>query len=148
MTSRVWSRCVVVLTALGLAACAGEHVTQPDMLSAVRNYYDRYATEEGGLCNKPQFGVVTASSIEEQNADRLVLRVRYVYSTPLPRSEDFTTFYVPLAQPGKTGPSMCKGVATRSFTIAKRTDGFEVLQMTGPQRRGIKIIKIDTSKVW
>jgi hypothetical protein len=148
MASMVRSQYLVVLTALVLAACASKHVAQPDTVTAMRNYYDQHAIEEGGLCNNPQFGLVTQSSIQEQTADRLVLRVRYVYSNPLPRSDNFTNFYVPLAQPGKTGPTKCRGVGTRDFTIAKRTDGFEVLQMTGPQRQGIKIVKIDTSKVW
>ncbi len=151
---------VLILCQLGLAACAGgatgDLAGQPGLLPEVKRYYDRYAMEEGGLCGSPRLGLVTRSSVEEQSADRLVVRVSYAYSQPnvqpsygkpypppsVPNGE------VAITQPGAKGPSQCRGFSSRQFTIAKRADGFDVLAMTGPQRRGIKINKIDDSKVW
>ena len=130
--------CLAVLCGLGLAACAGGLAGQPDLLADVKRYYDRYAMEEGGLCASPQLGPVTGSSVQEQSADRLILRVTYVYS-----DQDAKT-----APIGSKGPSRCRGVGTRNFTIAKAAGGFEVLEMTGAQHKGIKIIEIDDSKVW
>ena len=145
-----WSR-VAVFFGLGLAACAAsdELAGQPGLLADVKSYYDRYAMEEGGLCNTPEFRRATGSSIEEQTADRLVVRVSYAYSDPSFKSASgYTGSSIMGGQPGLAGPSRCRGFSTRSFTIARRADGFEVLDMTGSQRKGIQIKKIDRSKVW
>ncbi len=144
-----WS-CVVVFCGLGLAACAANDqlAGQPGLLTDVKSYYDRYAMEEGGLCRTPEFRLATGSSIEEQSADRLVVRVSYVYSDPSFKSPGYTGSSIMGGQPGLAGPSRCRGFATRSFTIARRADGFEVLEMTGSQRKGIEIMKIDRSQVW
>jgi hypothetical protein len=157
MSSTTRWPCLIVLGGLGLAACAGGLAGQPDLLAEVKRYYDRYAMEEGGLCGSPQFGLVTRSSIEEQSADRLIVQVSYFYSQPnvLPTyGQPYPTPTVgpegkaAITQPGVTGPTQCRGSSSRRFTVAKRADGFEVLAMTGPQRQGIKINKIDDSKVW
>jgi hypothetical protein len=152
---------VPILCQLGLAACAGgatgDLAGQPGLFPEVKRYYDRYAMERGGLCGTPQFDLVTRSSVEEQSADRLIVQVSYAYSQPnvmptwgrpYPTPAVGTNGHPAITQPGAKGPSQCRGFSTRQFTIAKRADGFDVLTMTGPQRRGIKINKIDDSKVW
>ncbi len=152
---------VVIFCQLGLGACAGgaagDLSGQPGLLPAVRSYYDRYAMEEGGLCRTPQFGVVTRSSIEEQGADRLVVQVSYSYSQPNVLPTWGKPYPVPaygpngepaITRPGAKGPSQCRGFGTRSFTIARGEGGFDVLTMSGAQRQGITIKRIDDSKVW
>jgi hypothetical protein len=75
--------------------------------------------------------------------------VRYAYSDPSMASPGYTPESLNTGRKANiAGPSRCRGFATRSFTIARRADGYEVLAMTGSQRKGIKINKIDTSKVW
>jgi hypothetical protein len=150
MRSRSQWSCVVIFCGLGLAACAAndELAGQPGLLTDVKTYYDRYAIEEGGLCHTPEFRRATGSSIEEQTADRLVVRVSYIYSDPRFKSGGYTGSSIVGGQPGLAGPSRCRGFSSRSFTIAKRADGFDVLAMTGPQHRGIEINKIDRSNVW
>ncbi len=152
---------VAVLCQLGLAACAGgatgDLAGQTGLLPKVKSYYDRYAMEEGGLCGSPQFGLVIRSSIEEQSADRLVVRVSYIYSQPNVQPTYGQPYPTPavgpdgkatITQPGATGTTRCRGSTSRQFTIAKGAQGFEVLEMTGSQHKGIKINKIDDSKVW
>lgn len=140
----------VVAIVFGLAACAtgatGDLAGQPGLPAKVKSYYDKYAMEEGGLCGSPQFGLVTRSRIEEETADRLILRVSYVYSDPSYKPAGYTEAGPVGGQPVRA--SQCRGLNTRSFTIARGADGLEVLGMTGSQRKGIKINKIDTSKVW
>jgi hypothetical protein len=139
----------------GLIGCAGaakdELAGQPGLLAKVKSYYDRYAMEEGGLCGSPQFGMVTGSSVEQQSADRLIVRVSYVYSDPSVKATAWGQYIgrpggVPPA--GIAGTNKCRGFATRSFTVGRKADGLEVIDMTGSQRKGIKINKIDTSNVW
>ena len=87
--------------------------------------------EQGGLCASPRLDLVTSSSLHEQTVGRLVVRVSYAYSDPVAKAS-----------------GQCRGFGTRSFTVAKRADGFEVLEMTGPRREGIRINRIDHSDVW
>jgi hypothetical protein len=118
--------------ALIACACAGSELAgQPGLRTVVKRHYDARAMEEGGLCRSPELGLVTSSSIEEQSADRLVVRVSYAYKDP--------TFRL---------LGGCRGFGTRLFTVARRPDGFEVLEMTGPRREGIRINRIDDSDVW
>ena len=74
---------------------------------------------------------MTSSSVQEQAADRLVVRVSYAYRDPVGQAS-----------------RQCRGFGTRTFTVAKRADGFEVIEMTGPRRDGIRINRIDDSDVW
>ena len=115
----------------------------------MKRYYDRYATEEGGLCRSPQLGVVTARGVEEQSADRLVVRVSYLYRDPSMRPAGFTEPRSDrTVRPGIAGPRQCRGSGTRSLRSPRRADGFEVLEMTGPQHKGIRVNRIDDSNVW
>ena len=124
-----------MLSWLALVACAGcaggDLAEQPGLETAVKNHYDARALERGGLCASPELGLVTSSRIQEQSLERLVVRVSYSYKDPNAR----------LA-------AQCRGFGTRTFTVARSADGFEVLEMTGPRREGIRINRIDDSDVW
>jgi hypothetical protein len=148
MSFRFFRPALTALLGLGLAACAGELGREPSPLAEMKRYYDRYAMEEGGLCRSPQFGLVTASGIEAQGADRLIVRVSYLYSDPSVKPAGYVKYSPGPIRPGIAGPSQCQGSGRRTFTVARRAAGFEVLEMTGSQHKGIKINKIDDSKVW
>ena len=128
-------RLMGALCGLGLLAAAGcvggEIAGQPGLKTALKRHYDARALEENGLCRSPELGLVTSSSIEEQSADRLVVRVSYAYKDP-----NFKLL------------GDCRGFGTRLFTVARGAKGFEVLEMTGPRREGIIIKRIDDSNVW
>jgi hypothetical protein len=139
----------------GLIACAGgasdEVAGQPDLLAKVRSYYDQHAMEEGGLCGSPRLARVTGSSLEQESAERMVMRVSYAYNDPSVHPTAWGQFSAGPegAKPaGIAGPSRCRGFGTRTFTAVRKADGFEVIAMTGSQRKGIKINKIDTNNVW
>ena len=124
-----------MLSWLALVACAGcaggDLAGQPGLGTAVKSHYAARALERGGLCASPELGLVTSSRIEEQTLDRLVVRVSYSYQDPNARFA-----------------AQCRGFGTRTFTVARSADGFEVLEMTGPRREGIRINRIDDSDVW
>jgi hypothetical protein len=139
----------------GLIACAGganeELAGQPGLLGQVRSYYDQHAMEEGGLCGSPRLARVTGSSLEQESAERMVVRVSYAYNDPSVRPTAWGQFSAGPggAKPaGIAGPSRCRGFGTRTFTAARNADGLKVIAMTGAQRKGFKINKIDTSNVW
>jgi len=120
------------LALVAAAGCAGGQIAgQPGLKPVIQLYYDTRALEENGLCRSPELGLVTSSSIEEQSADRLVVRVSYAYKDP-----NFKLL------------GDCRGFGTRLFTVAKGAKGYEVLEMTGPRREGIYIKRIDDSNVW
>ena len=119
---------------LALVACAGcatQLAGDPGLEVAIKRHYDARAMEQGGLCASPKLDLVTSSSLQEQTVGRLVVRVGYAYSDPVVKAS-----------------GRCRGFGTRSFTVAKSADGFEVLEMTGPRREGIRINRIDDSDVW
>ena len=143
-----WPR-LAVLSGLGLAACASEIHGQPDLLAEVRRYYDRHAIEEAGLCGSPRLDRVTRSSIQQEAAERLTVRVSYIYSDPGTSPAGYNEETLWTGRPSNiTGGRQCRGLASRSFTVARHGDRYEVLDMTGPQRKGIRINRIDDSKVW
>jgi hypothetical protein len=124
----------LVVCGLVLAACAGcgtRVAGDADLGAAVKSHYDARAMEEGGLCRTPELNLVTSSSVQERTGDHVVVRVGYAYSDPINRAS-----------------GQCRGFGTRSFTVAKTTDGFEVLEMTGLRREGIRIERIERSGWW
>ena len=123
-----------LLCALAVVACAGcapGLAGAPGLEAAVKRRYDARAIEQGGLCASPKLALVTASSVREQAADRLAVRVSYAYSDPADRAS-----------------GRCRGFGTRSFTVERSAEGFDVVAMTGPRRDGIRISRIDDSGVW
>ncbi len=152
---RLPSRWPFVAFFCGVTACAlganDELAGEPGLLTKVKSYYDQHAMEEGGLCRSPEFGLVTGSSIEERTADHVVVRVSYVYSDPSVKATGWGEYAAGpegLAPVNIAGPSKCRGFGTRTFTVARKADGLEVTEMTGSQRKGLRINKIDTSNVW
>ena len=111
-----------------VAGCAGSRmpdtgIGDPQALErAVMSYYESHATEENRTCPSPfMYGLTEVDVVEEQR-DRLVLDVRYLYRD---RNKD---------DRGDGLGRECSNYGERRFTLRKDGAGIEVLDMTGPQR--------------
>ena len=118
----------VIAAAVLVAGCAASQApptgfAEPQALErAVMSYYESHATEENRTCLKPfMYGVTQVEVIEEQ-PERLVVDVRYLYRD---RNKD---------DRGDGLGRECSEYGERRFTLAKGAKGIEVLDMTGPQR--------------
>jgi hypothetical protein len=121
---------VPVLFALTLAACSAPSpgVPQslagvPDLRPVVQRYYEARATEENGRCRAPLLDGVLSASVTQQDAQRLVVQVRYLY-------RDHTAEL----------RGACIGFGNRTFTIERGQGGLMVVDMTGAQHpRGLRL---------
>lgn len=120
-----------------LASCAGLSTTSvPDtnfapgtpVQSAMSAYYKDHAVEyDVGPCYRPYFDAITKVDVIEDDAEHLVLDVRYAYRDRLRDDEDSNN--VP-----PSSRRVCWGFESRQFTLAKDDGGVDVIEMTGPTR--------------
>ena len=121
------SLCLAFVTVL-LAGCAASRVPEtgfgdPQALErAVMTYYARNATEENRTCLSPFMYGLTQVDVVEQQPERLVVEVRYLYRD---RNKD---------DRGDGLGRECSNYGERRFTLRKDGAGVEVIEMTGPQR--------------
>ena len=95
----------------------------PDLRPIVQRYYEARATEENGRCRSPLLDGVLNATVLEDDAQRLVVRVRYLY-------RDHTAEL----------RGACIGFGNRTFTIEKGPDGPMVVDMSGEQHpRGLRL---------
>jgi hypothetical protein len=87
---------------------------------AVKSHYERHATEENRTCLSPFMYGVTRIDVVEEEPERLVLDVRYLYRD---RNRDDL---------GDAQGRACTNYAERRFTLRRDGPGFEVVEMTGP----------------
>ena len=127
-------RRVVAVGALGaLTACAAMWSLEghPGLLYKVKQYYEWNATEEAGLCTRPILEGVTRSATIAETEDELVLQLAYYYRDFVRDDDDCSElrparcFILP----------ECRGFAERTFTIARRGEVLEVVDMSGEKRR-------------
>ena len=118
-----------VLLALALAACNGASGTGqdlagvPDLGPVVQRYYERRATEENGRCRSPLLDGVVSAVVLEDEPQRLVVRVRYLYRDHAAELR-----------------GACIGFGNRTFTIDRGPDGLTVVDMSGAQHpRGLRL---------
>jgi hypothetical protein len=110
------------LLALALAACSGlsgsggDLAGVPDLRPVVQRYYERRATEENGRCRAPLLDGVLGASVLQDDGQRLVVRMRYLY-------RDHTAEL----------RGACIGFAGRTFTIERAPEGLTVVDMSGEQ---------------
>jgi hypothetical protein len=110
------------------AGCAGSRVPETGfgdrqaLERAIMSYYERHATEENRTCLSPFMYGLTRVDVVEEQPERLVLDVRYLYRD---RNKD---------DRGDGLGRECSNYGERRFTLDKDGAGFEVLEMTGPQR--------------
>jgi hypothetical protein len=118
------------LLALALAACsglpsgAGQGLAGvPDLRPVVQRYYEARATEENGRCRSPLLDGVLNAAVLQDDPQRLVVRVRYLYRD---HSAELR--------------GACIGFGNRTFTIDKGPDGLTVVDMSGGQHpRGLRL---------
>jgi hypothetical protein len=115
--------------ALALAACSGLSGTSqgvagvPDLRPVLQRYYEARATEENGRCRTPLLDGVLNATVLQDDPQRLVVRVRYLYRD---HSAELR--------------GACIGFGNRTFTIDKGPDGPMVVEMSGAQHpRGLHL---------
>lgn len=91
------------------------------------SFYDNKALEENASCTQPRMKAIIRANVIEENAERVVMNVRYRYRDEGQTSDNWFlggTFF------------RCNDWAERTFTMVKNTaDQVDVEKMTGPQRR-------------
>lgn len=122
---------------LALAGCAGFSTTAvPDtsfapgapVQAAISTYYRDHAVEyDAGPCYRPYFDAITRAEVVEEDADHLVLDLRYSFRDRLRDDEDSNR--IP-----PSSRRVCWGFESRQFTLGKETGVVRVTDMTGPQR--------------
>lgn len=131
-------RLVATCLILVLGACAGvigEGWTlagEPGLMTKVRSYYGHNAMEEGGQCAFPIMEQVNYESVLEEDDEHLEVLIRYAYRDfDRDGSEDCSRF-----RPNRCHVMVpCRGIAERSFTIARTAEGSKVVGMSGDQKR-------------
>jgi hypothetical protein len=95
----------------------------PGLRPVVQQYYEARATEENGRCRAPLLDGVLSATVLEQDAQRLVVRVRYLYRDHKAELR-----------------GACIGFGNRTFTIDKGPEGLRVADMSGDQHpRGLRL---------
>ena len=118
----------LALLALPAAGCAtrlpNTDFAEPAALErAMNRYYEAHASEQYGYCLRPYLDGVTQVAVIDEQPQRLVVDMRYLYRDRLKDDRG-----------GGFGRE-CTGHAGRRFTLAKGSaGGVEVLDMTGPRR--------------
>ena len=124
---------------LVLASCAGfSTIAVPDtsfgagaaVQAAISTYYRNHAVEyDAGPCYRPYFDAITKVDIIEEDAEHLVIDVRYAFRDRLRDDEDSNR--IP-----PSSRRVCWGFESRQFTLSKRDGVFRIADMTGPRRGG------------
>ena len=128
---------LLALSALWLCACDPRNNPawtlggEPGLLFVLKQYYERNAREEGGICSSPLLEGVTRSRVVEENGDRLAVDLGYYYRDMVRDGDDCSRFR--LLRCGVMRE--CQGFASRSFVVERQADGFRVIEMGGEQKR-------------
>jgi hypothetical protein len=134
---RRWA--LLVAGALWLGACGGDPRDnpawtlggEPGLLFVIKQYYERNALEERGLCASPLLEGVTHSRVTEEDKDRLSVDLGYYYRDMVRDGDDCSRFR--LLRCGVMRE--CQGFAERSFVVGRQGDALRVLEMSG-ERKG------------
>jgi hypothetical protein len=89
---------------------------------AIRQYYERNASEGGGRCYNPYIDGFTKLTVLEDRPDQLVVHARYFHRDRFREGGE------------NEGGQICTGFAERTFTLARSPEGdLIVVGMTGEQ---------------
>jgi len=129
---------LLLLAALWLGACSGDPRDnpawtlggEPGLLFVIKQYYERNAMEEGGLCASPLLEGVTRSRVTEED-DRLTVDLGYYYTDMVRDGDDCDRFR--LLRCGVMRE--CQGFAERTFVVGRQGDWLRVQEMSG-ERKG------------
>jgi hypothetical protein len=138
MAERLAKLTRVALGALWLSACSGDPRDnpawtlggEPGLLFVIKQYYERNALEEGGICASPLLEGVTHSRVSEEDG-RLSVDLGYYYRDMARDGDDCDRFR--LLRCGVMRE--CQGFAERSFVVGREGDALQVLEMSG-ERKG------------
>jgi hypothetical protein len=119
----------IVSLGLWLAGCAPEPgrtgspqlSAQPEIIAAIRRYYESNAAEENNACSAPIMSGVSRSEVLSDSGGQLVVDVTYQYGNWAHR-----------------GSMRCRGFGNRQFTLTNQGGGFQVVGMTGERRLGAR----------
>ena len=103
----------------------------PGLQFQVISYYDNNALEQNATCTQPRMRSVTRTQVVGETPQQVVMTIRYYW---LDEGQlDYDRGGLPM---GGLAFQRCNGVAERTFTFVKMTDGsLSVRSMSGPQRR-------------
>jgi hypothetical protein len=127
---------LLALSALWLGACDPRNNPawtlggEPGLLFVLKQYYERNALEEGGICSSPLLEGVTRSRVVAEDGDRLAVDLGYYYRDMIRDGDDCSRF-----RPLRCGVMRrCQGFASRSFVVEREADGFRVIEMGGDRK--------------
>jgi hypothetical protein len=117
----------VVVLGLGLTGCAAEPGrtgtpqlrASPEILAAIRHYYESNAAEENNACSALTMSGVSRSEVVSDSGGQVVVDVTYTYGNYAHR-----------------GSMRCRGFGNRQFTLTNQGGRFQVVGMTGERRLG------------
>ena len=111
---------------VGCAAALESRYHGPSRLikSSIEQFYRRHASEDGGRCTRPFIDAITKVNVIEDAPERWTAEIRYSYRDRL-RDED----------PG-SDRKICRGFASRTFTLLPKEDDLVVADMSGRACRG------------
>jgi hypothetical protein len=115
----------LLLPALLLVGCSSALGERPQLDGTIERYYAAHASERGGQCLAPYIDGVTRTQVVEDEPERLVVDVRYLYRDRYKDNESG------MEGNGMTG---CVGYGARRFVLARSDDTLTVEQMSGPRR--------------
>jgi hypothetical protein len=129
MRPLLWMALLALTLAPALTACNGASSAGQDLAGVqglrpvLQHYYEARATEENGRCRSPLLDGVLNAAVLQDDPQRLVVRVRYLYRD---HSAELR--------------GACIGFGNRTFTIDKGPDGPMVVEMSGAQHpRGLRL---------
>jgi hypothetical protein len=104
---------------------------EPGLLFVLKQYYERNALEEGGVCAAPLLEGVTRSRLSEEDGGRVTIDLGYYYRDMIRDGDDCSRL-----RPLRCGVMReCRGFASRSFIVEREEGGFRVIEMGGEQKR-------------
>ena len=107
-----------LLAVLPVTSCASGSGLSPETERAIEAYYAAHASEENGRCPAPFIDGFTRVEVVEDDPQRQVVDVRYLYGDRIKDRSD-------------GDGAQCVGFNGRRFILAKAGAGIEVVEMTG-----------------
>jgi hypothetical protein len=114
------------LSALLLVGCVSAAAEPPEARTAIKRYYEAYASENIGQCLAPYIDGFTGIQVIESGPERMVLEVRYMYRDRVKDQQ---------SSGDQAMRNVCVGFGERRFVLANSQGAWRVEEMSGPQRR-------------
>ena len=118
--NNLWRCCFLALLLVGCASVFGE---PPESQTAIKRYYEAFASEDIGQCLSPYIDGFTTIQVVEDDSKRMVLDVGYLYRDWIKGQSD------------QDIRGECVGYGKRRFVLTKSDGTLKVAAMSGPHRR-------------